>query len=494
MSVKEELFDLIKSLSPSEKRYFRIHAARNDHGENHYYWDLYEALLNLEKYDESLLRTQLAASPVLPQLSYYKNYLKKLLLRNLREYHLEKSHFMEMRAQLDQVELLYQKGLYPWCKRELKRLRKKAVKVEALGILLEVNRWEMKISRISQEDGFLDRLEELSLEKERLLQNLMVEDKLLSLKDRYHGLMTRFIHPRNSSDREMVLKLNQDPQLLSDDELPTLRSRLTFYFCKLYGHQILGEIGKTIFWHQRLDQLYFENPDLIKQNQERYLKVLLGYCDNLLEAARFHEFHTHLDRIQQYQADTPSLKALTFRIWIHLKIRYCLNSGKYSEGSELWKPVIEGFRIHKRFVPLAIRLAFCYNLMLIAFLGKDFKQALNWINFILNSKEKEARQDIRLATRIFNLIVHYELKNYDLIPTLQRSFSRYVNQQEMKADFEKIIFKYIRKVVDTPPNQHRQILLRLQSVLKEFDNAVLDSILGSREVLLWLESVTSKII
>ena len=52
MKATNELFDLIKSLSPSEKRAFKIFASRHVLGEENSYVLLFEAIDNLEVYDE----------------------------------------------------------------------------------------------------------------------------------------------------------------------------------------------------------------------------------------------------------------------------------------------------------------------------------------------------------------------------------------------------------------------------------------------------------
>lgn len=488
MRVKAELYELIQTLSGTEKRYFRLNVNRHKKDSASHSWELYEVLLGMEEYNEELLRSRLKDASFLPQLAFYKNYLKKLILRSLREYHRESSIDMELREQLDHIEILHAKGMIQWCQRLLKRLYKQALQLEALNTLLEVNRWEMQLIRNSQASGFRERLEHLSQEKEGLLEKLTVEGKIRALHDQYLGIVTQNIHLRNDSDREWLTHLDSNPLLVSSETMPTRNSMIYFLYCKIYSQQLKGNYPEVVGWYRRLDQLFEDHPEMVHRFEERYLKFLLGYLDACLEANEYQLFQTMLPRINGFKATSPSQEAMVFKASVHLQIRYRLNANDFNQGKELHQMVNNGFTLHDKYISKPTRLSFAYNLLVIAFLGQNLSQALIWSNYILNMPEWEMRQDIRIAARVFHLLLHYQLENYDLVSFLQRSTKRYLIDKDLSVHFEELVLQYMRQIADLPLSQHQGILNEMKEQLIQLPLES-TSVLGHREVILWLEQL-----
>jgi hypothetical protein len=76
----------------------------------------------------------------------------------------------------------------------------------------------------------------------------------------------------------------------------------------------------------------------------------------------------------------------------------------------------------------------------------EFKLALQYLNVVLNDNEQNLRQDVYSFARLFNLILHYELENYDLLEYVIKSTNRYLSKQEKDYEIEGTCIKYIRKL------------------------------------------------
>ena len=79
----------------------------------------------------------------------------------------------------------------------------------------------------------------------------------------------------------------------------------------------------------------------------------------------------------------------------------------------------------------------------------DYKKALQYLNIVLNDNEQNLRQDIYSFSRIFNLVIHYELENYDFLEYVIKSTNRYLSKQERDYVIEITCIKYIRKLAKT---------------------------------------------
>lgn len=87
MKPANDLFLLIKSMSKSEKGYFKKFAGMHGTAKDGNYLKLFGLIDSMAEYDESLLKETLEKETFAKQLGVTKNYLSKLILRALANYH-----------------------------------------------------------------------------------------------------------------------------------------------------------------------------------------------------------------------------------------------------------------------------------------------------------------------------------------------------------------------------------------------------------------------
>src|SRR5687768_6551251 len=144
MVKKGNLFLLIKSLSKSEKRYFRIYAGMSGRGVN--YLQLFDAIERQKEYDEEEIRKKLKGKKFLSQLHVTKIYLTELILKALQNYHSDTSVHSKLLDLLKDIELLFDKELYDLCYFKIEKAEGLAVKYEKLSLLTEVFFWKRKLA------------------------------------------------------------------------------------------------------------------------------------------------------------------------------------------------------------------------------------------------------------------------------------------------------------------------------------------------------------
>src|SRR5579872_6411247 len=87
MPLQNQLFDIIKLMTQTEKRYFKIYTGKYDRKEKSSYLKLFEAIDKLKKYDEEKIRQRLRNETFISRLAVEKNMLYKLILKSLKDYH-----------------------------------------------------------------------------------------------------------------------------------------------------------------------------------------------------------------------------------------------------------------------------------------------------------------------------------------------------------------------------------------------------------------------
>ncbi|MCZ6521568.1 MAG: hypothetical protein O6848_08755, partial [Bacteroidetes bacterium] len=132
------------------------------------------------------------------------------------------------------------------------------------------------------------------------------------------------------------------------------------------------------------------------------------------------------------------------------------------------------------------RTLFNFQIAYFYFADSNYSQSLEYLNKILNEKETE-RTDIYTYTRILNLMVHYELKNYDLIEYLYQSTKRYLNKKNRLYNFEKAILEFFKNVSQTNNENAISKLKNLKKKILALDEDHSES-LDYINILVWIQS------
>src|ERR1043165_4405581 len=135
----DALFELIKSLTPSEKGYFKKFAAKlNDTGKNNNLL-LFEAIDCQETYDEAAVKKALKKEKLANQFSVAKNYLYNSILKSLLNYHEDNSVEVTLRNHICEVDLLAARGLIGQAIKLAEKANQLAEKYERFEVMLQLN-------------------------------------------------------------------------------------------------------------------------------------------------------------------------------------------------------------------------------------------------------------------------------------------------------------------------------------------------------------------
>src|SRR4051812_12516203 len=115
MKATDDLFLLIKSLTKNEKGYFKKYTSKHVVGDENKYISLFDRIDHSKQFNERELKKEI------PHLPSDKNYLYKLIIRSLNEFHHGSSIDHELREILNAVEILFAKALYPQCEKLLNK-------------------------------------------------------------------------------------------------------------------------------------------------------------------------------------------------------------------------------------------------------------------------------------------------------------------------------------------------------------------------------------
>ena len=200
----DPVFQLLQSLTQSEKRHFRLFTSRQGSTEGLKFLQLFDALDAFpahERYDEARVLAQVPALKR-AQLANLKANLYRQLLASLRLYHAGQNIDIQLHEQLDYARVLYNKGFYQQALRMLARVKQAAQQAELPHVALLALDFEKLIESQHITRSLQGRADELAAEASALAAQLGREHALSNASLRLYGLYLQAGHARNQADHE----------------------------------------------------------------------------------------------------------------------------------------------------------------------------------------------------------------------------------------------------------------------------------------------------
>lgn len=493
MKPSNELFHLIKSLTKSEKRFFKLSSSIQSGEKN--YFKLFDFIDSQSVYDEAKVKEHFKKERFIKHLPSEKNHLYKLILKSLRQFHGEQSTSSILKQEIKNIELLYDKALHKEAKKFLKRAKKIAHEHEEFYFLIELISWEKVLTEESYESGDFD----IDLNN-IIAEESLVIDKLRNLAA-YHILYSRINavfrsdgFAKNEEQRRTVDEIANHELIKGKNTALSKRAASICYYiqglCAVTSRDF--ELSYTKFNRVRL--ILDQNPKIKVDLAQRYVLTLFHLMQSYTNEKNFEMAHEMIQQIKGLKGK-KGFKSL------HLTLR--INNILLTDQMHLYNiqgqfdkslAVFEnGYQENKELIERSSKehqIKFYFNAAYTLFAMSDYKNALQFINLILNDNEQQLRQDIYSFSRILNLLLHFELTNYDYLEYSSNSAIRYLNKTKRDHQIEKVFIRQIKKIAKTATQLetipiYKETLKQINTLLEdENERVILDYI----DVKSWLES------
>jgi hypothetical protein len=437
----QDLFELIHSLSPAEKRHFRVQG-----GSEVQYMQLFDEVLGMERYREADLKEVVQTD----YLAVAKRHLYQLILEDLSRTAPDTSA-RQVRQGIEHIRILKGKGLREQCSKLLKRYKKKAVQNDLFRLQLELIDLEKQL--LSPKSG-AELLEQLFEEEATCLQKLQNINTYWRLAGQIGRLQWMYQKMQQPEQQQQLEALFQDP-LLQDDQraiclqsrIYQLRARATYYFT-------VGQPGQAYRENERLLELLDQSAYYRKQHPETYLLTFNNFLIDSLILQRYEALAAGLQKLSDLPAQSgfnsiKNLKARIFRQRYMLELNWYLSTENIEAGVKQVPVIEKGLAQHGKKILKPHRITLQYLLAYLLFLDRQYVHAQEWITNLLQEKE-DAVQEIFQFNRILNLLVHFELGNWEHLSYLLLSTRRYFKQRRALYRTESALFRFLQKAINSP--------------------------------------------
>jgi len=449
MKPSTELFSLIQTLTKSEKRFFKLNSSLQSGEKN--YLKLFDFIEKQSSYNEEELKAYFSKEKFIQHLPSEKNHLYKLVLKSLRAYYSDQSVKSQLKQDIKNVEILYQKALYKECAKFVKRAKKTAADYEKFYYLFQLIAWEKKLMEEDYEEGlFNHNLDDLIKEETRVIEQLrnLAEYHILYSKINYVFRSGGFT--RNETERKVVEEISEYHLIKGKNTAISVRATSICYYIQGLCAASNRDYDTALINFRKTKAILEKNSKIKSDLPNRYIYTLNFLMLCYIDASDFvnaEKMYTELCGLQ----DKKGYKSLDSEVKIFStaavgKMQILNKQGKFAKALEVIPEIDAKVEKYADKLNKEKLLLIDYSKAYSYFGVGDFKESLKLINGVLNDNEKQLRQDVYSFSRIFNLVIHFELGNFDFIEYESKSTSRFLNKHEKDYQIEKVFMKYIKKI------------------------------------------------
>lgn len=484
MKASDELFQLIRSLTPSEKRYFKTNAKKESATSN--YLQLFDAIDSQKEYDEAMLKKKHASKKFVKYLSAEKGYLHDQIMKQMRAFHAERTVDNKIHELMQDERLYRDKGLVELREKCLLKAKELATRYERFYLLKEI---------LIKQTGFVIEFErknvtqpvlDLINEQKKLA---LVQETALELQTKNRELFSMLRAGADMKDRSNISRVE-----ILFAEVETFRPRignwftLKTHFARAMSnyHHLKRDLAKSCDETLTEYECYQKHEHFKSEDSMNYKICLANLMARSLSAGRDNIFEQALSEMKALPVSTFNEEGEVFQNVYFQEHLYYLNKGRFEEAAQLVPTIEEGLVKYANKVNTARRLAFLFNIMVMFFIMHRFKDALAWNDRLLEDNG-EIKQQQRMVTVLLLPIIHFELGHEDLVESFTRSAYRFLQKKNRLHEFERLVIKYLKGMpLSTDQIAFKEKLTWFHAELEKLEeDPDISAPLGMEELLLW---------
>ncbi|MDN3666635.1 hypothetical protein ACFFU1_09670 [Algibacter miyuki] len=489
---KDNLFVLVKSLSKSEKRQFKLYVGRLGVNEDSKFLMLFNILEKLSVYDEAtILKKGIVKKQ---QLSNLKAHLYKQILISLRLNPSHKDIRLQIREQLDFATILYHKGLYKQSLKILEKAKSLAIVNEEKNVAYEVVELEKLIESQYITRSLSNRADELTIQAKELSLHNVLASKLSNLSLQLYGLFLKIGYIKNDEDYKQVTKYFNDRLPKYDINQLGFREKLWLYKSYLWYSFLTVDFLSCYKYSSKWVDLFYEKEDMIALNPVFFLRGNNYLLESLYFLGKYNKFKESLIKFEivineKWFPKDDNLDGLAFLFKYNNKFNLHFIEGSFEEGLPLVDTVLLELKSYRNRIDEHHVMVFYYKMASMYFGAGENKKCIQFLDKIISNKSLQMREDLLCFSRILNLVAHYEAGLDYNLDVLIKSTYKFLIKMEDLYEVQREFIKFLRGLGDIYPHEVKNEFIKLHKKLKEYENDPYQSrAFLYLDIISWLES------
>ncbi len=334
--VSNQLFELIKSLTKSEKRYFKLFSSRHTIGEENNYCLLFDYIEKMNEYDEEKIFVHFKGEAFLNKFSITKGRLYQNDLKSLDSFYSESSIDDEIYTMLHHAEILFKKGLYNSSEKILASAEKIAEKHEKHILLLSIKEKQKKLLETS---CYLNTDEDKILLKEKeeneIINHIVNQNSIWTQKSILFNEINKNGNFRNQAEKDKIKEIYNKIENIKVEGVKSTflyqHTKSAYFFC-------LNEYKKAFALLENNNQLLEENKSIFKDEDNYNFSVLSNLVYVSTKIKEFEKAKIYMTKLKSFEenyTDQIDLKVKYFSSLTSLELSLMIEESKYTNATEI---------------------------------------------------------------------------------------------------------------------------------------------------------------
>lgn len=489
MSKLSSLTQLVHSLSKSERK--KISSVLGSYDDSDYV-SLYKLIdknkiINQQEIKEIFLKERPDAS-----FNTAVNHLLDTLLSILSQLRTNQDSFFSLINLLMNAKVLYEKSIYQECFNTLIKVQKEAIKYEKFIVLLIAQKMELDYLLSL---NFPDTNEQDLLSKRyKINDTLKKVRKINEHASLYELLKHRILNKGTARSTKHVQEFNDlvvsEMSIVSSSGFDNFEIQKNH---KLFQSNYLiyvGDYNSALSSYYELNNVFEQNKHLLSNPPIYYLMTIEGVLESLRNIKNYQGMTYFVEQLENIQCSSSHFIIQVKCVVFLYELFPLIDTGKFEEA----KIIIDKYKeelfdkinllIPDRQIQLCLYTAIVY-------LGlKKFSKAKKMISMIMNGDRRAFSVPLFRTVRLVNLMIMYELNEFDYIEFEVRSIKREIQNKERTYQIEELMLKILNNPISYASKKERILhWAKIEPKLAEFRNSKFElQLLRVYDFTAWIES------
>lgn len=457
MTQLESLIVLINSMTKSEKKSLMTYTSHSANEKA--YFVLFESINKLQVCEPGELRKLFRKNCPVRDFNMAVKYLHKVILDVLVSLRQTQDSYYLLFNRLLTARVLYEKSLFEEALKMIRKTISEAKALENYSVLLIAQNMELELLL---ECDFKNMSEQALLNKQfQASQTLNTIRKIDEQTSLYELLKYRMLYKGNT--RTAKQKKDLDDLVYSEMSIVASSRSETFEISKM--HQLFqanymiatGDYISALHSFYELNKI-FENKEHLWNNQPiYYLSVLEGILESLHIIKDYRGITYFVEKLKRLKITSVSFQTDVACLIFLYELFPLLDSGDFTAASKLMSDNLA--LLEKRNLLGLTRQAELSFYMALIYLGNNqIEVAKKCINQVVFKEMMFYHLPLYRPIRLLNLMLYYELKDFDFIDSEIRSIKRTIADSKESYKTERVIMSILKKQVLPFSEKNRKAL------------------------------------
>jgi hypothetical protein len=236
--------------------------------------------------------------------------------------------------------------------------------------------------------------------------------------------------------------------------------------------------------------LYREAEFLAEDHPEGYLTDLVRLGGMQLYYREYEEVERRLGEIKQFTQRKGIHESESFERYNRLLLNFALQTRRFEVVNSELVGIGEGLVEFEASLPWDLRATLTLQLGQVYFEQRQYKQARQWFNVILDHPNRHIREDITSLARILMIFIYFETGDADLAESSSKATRKYLLRHAGLYKFESRILRFLEQ--HSFEEQNNKLKTAAESLRTDLQTIFQDpleaTILNYFDVIGWLDA------